>query len=157
MYTAVKKGGMKTFRSKTRLRVRNFEIDAQGIVHNAVYLQYFETGRFEYLRRVGYDRDFASIAGGMTKVVLVRNEVNYRSSARFDDEIDVYTGIKAIGRTSFIFEGVIHNSKTKKLIAENLAVHVWLHPESGAPMPVPRKFLRKVEALEGRKILRITA
>jgi len=34
---------MKGFRHKTAIRVRNIEVDRQGIVHNAVHLQYFET------------------------------------------------------------------------------------------------------------------
>lgn len=141
---------MNSYRSRTRIRVRHFEIDSQGIVHNAVYLQYFETGRFEYLRKVGYDRNFASVVRG-TKVVLVRNDVHYRSPARFDDVLDIYTRISIIGRTSFIFEGVIKNSKTKKLIAENTAVHVWLHPNNSRPVPVPRNFVKKIEQFEKRR------
>jgi acyl-CoA thioester hydrolase len=147
---------MKNFRSKTSLRVRNVEIDSQGIVHNAIYLQYFETGRFEYLRSIGYEKDFASVVKG-TKVVLVRNEINYRSSARFDDLLDLYTRVSVIGRTSFIFEGIIQNSKTKKIIADNLAVHVWLHPRTGEPVPVPKKFIGKIQRYERRKNLQKTA
>ena len=30
------------FKHETQVKVRNYEIDWQGIVHNAVYLYYFE-------------------------------------------------------------------------------------------------------------------
>lgn len=133
--------------------MRSYEIDSQGIVHNAVYLQYFELARFEYLRKIGYEKDFASVVEG-TRVVLVRNEIDYTSSARFDDPLDIYTRISSFGRTSFIFEGFIKNSKTGKSVSRNTAVHVWLDPDTGKPVPVPRGFTRRVGAFEGKKIAR---
>ncbi len=72
------------FKHKTSIRVRNYEVDWQGIVHNANYLLYCEVGRIEYLRDLGAKVDMQSI-NGSSKVVLVRNEIDYKSSARFDE------------------------------------------------------------------------
>lgn len=144
---------MKGFRHTTRLRVRNFEVDWQGIVHNSIYLQYFETGRIEYLRGIGQVIDFASINRG-SKVVLARNEIDYVFPAHFDDLLEIGTKVTLVGTTSFVFEGVIHLRGTKTLIAKNRAVHVWLHPREGHPVRVPLRFIRSVGAFEGRKIPR---
>ncbi len=144
---------MRGFRHKTRLRVRNFQVDWQGIVHNAIYLEYFEIGRVEYLRGVGHLLDLASI-NRSSRVVLARNEIDYIRPARFDDLLEIGTKVSMVGTSSFVFEGVIEIHKTKQLIAKNRAVHVWLHPTGGYPVPVPRKFLGKVESYEGKQIPR---
>jgi acyl-CoA thioester hydrolase len=141
------------FRHTTRMRVRNFEVDWQGIVHNSIYLQYFETARIEYLRDIGHVLDLASV-NRKSRVVLARNEVDYIFPARFDDLLEVGTRVSLIGTSSFVFDGVIQIRKTGTLIAKNHAVHVWLHPEEGYPVPIPGRFIRNVEEFERRKIPR---
>jgi acyl-CoA thioester hydrolase len=135
------------------MRVRNFEVDWQGIVHNSIYLQYFETARIEYLRNIGHVLDLASINRG-TRVVLARNEVDYIFPARFDDLLEVGSKVSLVGTSSFVFEGIIRIYKTDTLIAKNRAVHVWLHPDGGYPVQVPTRFLRNVEKFERREIPR---
>jgi acyl-CoA thioester hydrolase len=144
---------MKKFRHKIRIRVRNFEVDWQGIVHNSVYLQYFETGRIEYLRKIGYVLDLVSVNRD-SRVVLARNEVDYLLPAVFDDMLEVNTKVSMFGTTSFVFEGVIRNIETGKLIARNRAVHVWLHPRKGVPRKLPPAFVAGVERFEGSPIPR---
>ncbi len=69
------------FKVKTQVRVRNYEVDWQGVVHNTTYLLYFEVGRMEYFRKLGL-RINAETIQKENRVVLVRNEINYRSAAR---------------------------------------------------------------------------
>lgn len=144
---------MKGFRHTTRLRVRNYEVDWQGIVHNSIYLQYFEVGRMEYLRRVGHLLDL-TLVNRQSRVVLARNEINYVSPARFDNQLEIGTKISTVGTSSFVFEGFIRICSINTLVATNRAVHVWLHPKGGHPVPVPRSFLKKVETFERREIPR---
>jgi len=40
---------------ETRMRVRDYECDLQGIVNNAVYQNYLEHARHEFLHEVGID------------------------------------------------------------------------------------------------------
>ncbi len=49
------------FRHQSEVRVRNYEVDWQGIVHNAVYLQYFEVGRIACLQHLGIKVDLKNI------------------------------------------------------------------------------------------------
>jgi acyl-CoA thioester hydrolase len=136
------------FKHQMQLRVRNYEVDWQGIVHNGNYLLYFEVGRVEYLKALGIKIDLNSVQGD-SKVVLVRNEINYRSSARFDELLTISTRISYINNTSFAFEGIIEDAASGKLIAENVAVHVWLEPVTGAPLTVPAHFREMVSSFEG--------
>jgi acyl-CoA thioester hydrolase len=139
------------FRYRTDIRVRNFEVDWQGIVHNAIYLQYFETGRIEYLKHVGLRVDMEAIRND-SYVVLVRNEINYLSPAVFDEVLQVYTRMSRIGRTSFVFEGYIIEEKSGRLVADNLAFHVWLDPVTRRPTPVNEQFKRKIRDFESENV-----
>lgn len=136
------------FKFKTQVKVRNYEIDWQGIVHNANYLLYCELGRVEYLQHVGLKLDINTIQHA-SRVVVARNEIDYLSSARFGEVIDVYTRISSIRNTSFIFEGLLTEAGSGRQIATNVSIHVWLSDMSNKPMSVPDEFRRKVQAFEG--------
>ena len=140
------------FRFKSQLRVRNYEIDWQGVVHNANYLLYFESGRVDYLERIGVRVDVNSIQHE-SKVVVVRNEIDYRAPARFGDPLDVYTRVSFIRDTSFAFEGLIEHAETKKPIAENVSFHVWLNDRTNKPMRVPDEFRGIIRRFEGDNVL----
>lgn len=139
------------FKFKTQVRVRNYEVDWQGVVHNAVYLLYFEVGRIEYLKNLGVKIDINSIQHDY-KVVLVRNEINYKSPARFNEVLNVYTRISYIRNTSFAFEGYIEETTTKRIVSENVAIHVWLDPKTNEPKEVSDDFRKLVEKFEGNDV-----
>ncbi|HEY6191966.1 MAG TPA: thioesterase family protein [Bacteroidota bacterium] len=139
------------FKHATQVRVRNYEVDWQGIVHNAVYLQYFEVGRVEYLKHIGMELDLNSIRQD-SRVVLVRNEIDYKASARFDDLLTVRTRVSFIRNTSFGFEGIIEDSASNRLVSENVAIHVWLHPRTAEPMTVGDRFRKAVMKFEGADV-----
>ena len=140
------------FRFKTRIRVRNYEVDWQGIVHNANYLLYFEIGRIEYLKHLGVRIDLNAVRKH-SRVVLVRNEIDYKSPAFFDEVLDVYTRVSYIRNSSFGFEGIIEEPVKHRLVATNVAVHVWLSPTSHAAIPVASSFRKAVQKFEKSQIL----
>jgi len=139
------------FRFRSQVRVRNYEVDWQGIVHNANYLLYFEVGRIEYLKNLGIRISVDSIRNH-SKVVLVRNELNYKEPAHFDDLLNVFTRVMYIKDTSFAFEGVLQNSRTKRIIGDNTAVHVWIDPRNGRPVSVNSRFRSIVRRYEGAHV-----
>jgi len=138
----------KNFKHSMQLRVRSYEVDWQGVVHNSNYVRYFEAARIEYLRAIGWPVDRQSIVGE-SKVVLVRHEIDYRSAASFDDVLTVYTRTSTLGRTSFAMEGIIEDAASGRRVAQTISVHVWLDPGSDRPQPVPEVFRQKVQAFEG--------
>jgi acyl-CoA thioester hydrolase len=141
-------GDLSAFRFRHQVRVRNYEIDWQGIVHNATYLLFFETGRVAYLEQLGIPVDIHAIQHE-SKVVVVRNEIDYRSPARFGEVLDVFTRIAFVRSSSFGFEGIMQEAVTGRRIAENVSIHVWLDHRTDRPMPVPAAFRRKVMEFEG--------
>jgi acyl-CoA thioester hydrolase len=138
------------FKHRTRLRVRNYEVDWQGIVHNAVYLQYFEVGRIEYLKNLNVALDAQAIQG-QNKVVLVRNEIDYKVPAHFDDLLTVYTRVASIRNSSFVMEGMLERDADGRVIAENVAVHVWLDAATDRPRTVGEGFRKLIQSYEGER------
>lgn len=136
------------FRHKTEVRVRNYEVDWQGIVHNAVYLQYFEVGRVEYLRQRGTKLDLGSVRG-KNKLVLVRNEIDYLMPLTFDSVVTVHTRISKIGNTSFWMEGILEVGSAGIIAATNVAYHVWLDYQTNKPKDVGDDFRKSIEQFEG--------
>ena len=130
------------------ISVRNYEVDWQGIVHNGNYLLYCEVGRIEYLKQIGAAVDLTSI-NNQSRVVLVRNEIDYRAPARLNDELMVYTRVAWIRNSSFGMEGLIERASTGQIIAENVAIHAWLHADGSRSIPVPEEFRKLVRAFEG--------
>lgn len=136
------------FKYKTQVRVRNYEVDWQGIVHNGNYLLYFEIGRVEYLKNLGAKIDLGTIRGE-SKVVLVRNEIDYKAPAYFDQLLNVYTRVSFIKNSSFAMEGILERVDDQKIIALNTAIHVWLDPATDSPKTVGSDFRHLVKGFEG--------
>ena len=82
--------------------VRDYECDLQGIVNNAVYLNYLEHARHEYLRSRGLD--FARLHEQGHDLVLTRCEIEYKSPLRSGDRFVVRLALEREGRLRFAFE-----------------------------------------------------
>jgi acyl-CoA thioester hydrolase len=136
------------FKYLTQLRVRSYEVDWQGIVHNTNYLRYFEVGRIEYLKHIGATVDMKTIQGN-GKVVLVRNELDYETPAYFDELLQIYTRISLIKNTSFVMEGIMAKLESGVVVSHNVAYHVWLDPVSNRPKTIGDDFRRLVQKFEG--------
>ncbi|MBM4161646.1 MAG: acyl-CoA thioesterase [Ignavibacteria bacterium] len=137
----------KKFKHTIQIRVRNYEVDWQGIVHNGNYLLYFEAARIEYLKHLGVKVDMKSIQGE-GKVVLVRNEIDYESPAYFDELLEVSTRMSFIRDSSFAMEGIIEKNGGEILVARNVAYHVWLDPRTDRPKTIGDDFRKLVQAFE---------
>jgi acyl-CoA thioester hydrolase len=136
------------FKHHYSIRVRNYEIDWQGILHNGNYLLYFEVARVNYFKSIGISID-ERLINGIIKIVVVRNEIDYYNSATFDDELTIYTRTAKIGNSSIICEGIMINEKTKMPVAKNVNTMVWLDPRTNTSMTVPEDFRDHVRKFEG--------
>lgn len=72
---------------RVRITVRGYELDTQGHLNQAVYLQYAEHARWECLRAAGISQD-GLIASGVGPVAL-ETTVKYLRELRGGDEVDV--------------------------------------------------------------------
>lgn len=84
------------------LSVRDYECDIQGIVNNAVYLNYFEHARHEYLHHVGLD--FKSLLSQNIVLVATRIEVDYKKSLKGGDVFTVTVALTKPSSVRYLFE-----------------------------------------------------
>ena len=69
---------------ETRMEVRDYECDIEGIVNNANYLHYIEHTRHLFLRHCGLS--FAEMHQKGVDAVVARMNLQYKSPLRCDDE-----------------------------------------------------------------------
>lgn len=70
---------------ETRMEVRDYECDIEGIVNNANYLHYLEHTRHRFLRQAGLS--FAEMHQRGVDAVVARMDLRYKSSLRCDDNL----------------------------------------------------------------------
>jgi acyl-CoA thioester hydrolase len=140
------------YKHKYQVRVRNFEVDSLGVLHNAIYLEYCETGRVEYFRQLG----FKLLPGGFfdegINIMVKRNEITYESPARIDDLVDIYTRITYIKNSSFCFEHVLINPESNKFLCYNKSILVNINHETNLPEHLPEKYRELIEKFEDKDL-----
>lgn len=72
---------------RVRITVRGYELDTQGHVNQAVYLQYAEHARWECLRAAGISQE--RLLASRVGPVALETTIRYRSELRGGDELDV--------------------------------------------------------------------
>ncbi len=80
--------------SETTARVRYAETDQMGIVYYGNYAQYFEIGRVESIRQLGYSYKDMEAEGVMMPVVELH--IKYLRSALYDDLITIKTTLREL-------------------------------------------------------------
>lgn len=135
-----------------QLRVRNFQVDSQGIVHNAIYLEYCEIGRVEYVRNLGIQLLPTGIFDDGVKINVKRNEINYESPATVDDLLDIYTRISYIKNSSFCFEHLIFHHNTGRLLITQKSVQVNLNVSTNRPERLPDDLRKIIIDFEGDNV-----
>jgi len=84
------------------ITVRDYECDQQGIVNNAVYLNYLQHARHEFGRSVGLD--WLELTSRGVNLVLRRAELDYFQSLRPGDRVRVTARPYRKGKYRFYFE-----------------------------------------------------
>lgn len=80
---------------ETRMEVRDYECDIQGIVNNANYLHYTEHTRHRFLRWLGVS--FSNLHDKGVDPVVARMSLSYKVPLRCDDEFISRMGLQKKG------------------------------------------------------------
>ncbi|TGK07174.1 acyl-CoA thioesterase [Leptospira semungkisensis] len=121
------------------LRVRYSEIDVQAVVFNAHYLTYFDTALNEYMRYLEYDYKYELEKNGLDFVVT-RSLIEYKSPARFDEELKVYIKAGEIKPASIRWDLQIRKVSDDTLICTGELTWAFLVLESRKPARLPDVF-----------------
>lgn len=99
--------------------VRDYECDLQGVVNNAVYQNYLEHARHEFLKARGID--FAALANAGINLVVVRAELDYKGSLTSGDDFVVRTRFSQLSRLKFLFsQEIIRQGEENALLTAEI-------------------------------------
>lgn len=138
------------FRFSFPKRVRFAEVDAQAVVFNPRYLEYFDIGLVEYWRAAGLYSG-PGLAGG-PEAHVVKAVVEFRAPILIDELVAICVRCSRIGTTSMTVQFEIHGGDGEDLRASGEEVHVVVAEARGRPSPVPADVIAKFEAYEGRSL-----
>ncbi|WP_159470738.1 thioesterase family protein [Dyadobacter sp. 3J3] len=89
------------------IRVRYADTDQMGYVYYGNYARYYEIGRVEALRSVGFSYKEMEETGVMMPVY--ENKSRYIKPARYDDELTIKVLMQKLPGTRVVFEYEIRN------------------------------------------------
>lgn len=136
-----------SFKQVYTITVRFHEVDMLGVCNNAVYINFFETARLEYIKAAGLMPDNGIFSDGKI-FFMVRNEINYRSHAYYDDVLDVYSRISYIKNSSFGYDHLIVKQKSSEIIVDGKGVVVYVDPKTRKSTSLTERFIEKVKSFE---------
>jgi acyl-CoA thioester hydrolase len=110
--------------------VRDYECDMERIVNNAMYLNYLEHTRHEFLKQCGMSFD-EIVRKGIT-LVVVRVEIDYRYPLRSGNKFVVGLNVKRVSRVRFGFLQDIYRLPDHKSIVKAKVIGTALN-EKGRP------------------------
>ena len=114
----------KSYQYNLEFTVRDYECDLQGIVNNAVYLNYFEHTRHTFLRSKKID--FARLHSEGIDLVVSRVEVDFRLSLTSGDLFVVGLNILREGRLRLVFDQDIFKFPENKIVSHARVIGVGL-------------------------------
>lgn len=118
------------------IRVRYAETDKMGVVYYANYLVWFEVGRTDLLRSLGWTYRDMELDGVSLPVIEAYCE--YHRSARYDDEIEVRTEGRLLSPVRMEFQYKVVRRDDDVVSATGRTVHAALDP-SGKPCRLPQR------------------
>jgi acyl-CoA thioester hydrolase len=124
---------------ETKLRVRYAETDKMGVVYHANFVIWFEVGRVELLRQLGFEYTNME-KDDNCHIPVVDLRVRYKAPARYDDEIVVSTQLKNVRSSLMHFTYEIFRAGDRTLLATGETMHIIVNDKFEI-RSLPEKYL----------------
>jgi acyl-CoA thioester hydrolase len=135
--------------NETCVRVRYAETDQMGVVYHSNHFIWFEVGRVELLRQLGFTyKEMESEDGCHIAVVDAR--CRYKAPARYDDEIIVRTHLKNVRESLIHFGYELLRANDGTVLAEGETTHIVIGKDMKI-MAMPEKYVNVFRAAAGRQ------
>ncbi len=129
-------------------RVYFEDTDAGGVVYYANYLKFYERGRTEYLRALGFEQDHLL---QQHIVFVVRNIcVDFKQAARFNEQLRINTRVASSKKASLVFDQSIYRVRDEDEVLINQAevLIVCVASDRFVPTAIPREIVRALNQHE---------
>ena len=121
-----------------KVKVYYEDTDAGGVVYYANYLKFLERARTEALLSIGLSNTKIKKEFG-TLIIVKSCNIEYKKSARLEDELNIESHIISLKKTSLIMKQLI--MLEKKLITE-AEIHLVFVNSEGKPEKIPDKIIK---------------
>lgn len=133
---------------ETSLRVRYAETDQMGVVYHSNYIIWFEVGRVEMLRQLGFTyREMEKQDGIHLPVVDVR--CRFKIPAFYDEAIVIRTMLLNVRDSLLHFSYEVLRSGEGVLLAEGETIHMVVNDQFKR-IPLPPKYLERFRRAAGK-------
>ncbi len=135
--------------SESRIRVRYAETDQMGVVYHANHFIWFEVGRVELLRQLGFSyKDMEAVDDCF--IAVVEANCRYRAPAIYDDEVIVRTRVKGARESVIQFAYELLRAGDGKILAEGETTHIITDSKMKI-RTMPEKYMKALSAAMGKK------
>jgi len=133
---------MEDYSYRIELSVRDYECDIQGIVNNAVYQNYLEHARHEYLKSLGIN--FNEFAQKGINLVVLRVEIDYKYPLHSGDKFFIGVKMERISRIKFAFTQDIYRLPDNHQIIKGKVIGTALNTKGRPKIPeeIEKLFIR---------------
>ena len=121
-----------------QVKVYYEDTDAGGVVYYANYLKFLERARTEALLSIGLSNTKIKKEFG-TLIIVKSCNIEYKKSARLEDELNIESHIISLKKTSLIMKQLI--MLDKKLITDS-EIHLVFVNSEGKPEKIPDKIIK---------------
>ncbi len=115
------------------MSVRDYECDMQGVVNNAVYQNYLEHARHEYLKSIGID--FKDYTNRGIILTVTRAEVDYKHPLTSGDNFLVTVALQRESKIRFAFHQNILLLPNRKTVVHGKIIGVALNAKRRPCIP----------------------
>jgi len=122
----------------TTIRVRYAETDQMGVAYHSNYFIWFEVGRVELCRQLGFEYKQMETQDD-SFIVVAEAYCRYKRPARFDDTLTIRTRVAGSQRRTIRFSYEVFNQSSGELIATGETNHV-ICDRLGRPKSLPAKY-----------------
>lgn len=134
--------------NETVLRVRYAETDQMGVVYHSNHLIWFEVGRVELMRQMGFSyRDMERDEGLF--IAVAEATCRYRAPIYYDEEVVVRTRLKKVRESVIVFSYELARANTGTLLAEGETTHVVTNSNMKVAS-LPDRYLSVFRAAAGK-------
>jgi acyl-CoA thioester hydrolase len=131
-------------RFSTTVRVRYAETDKMGVVYHANYFVWFEIGRVELMRHLGFDYKQMELEDDC-HLPVVEATCRYRASAKYDDEVRIEPRVKLLRGSLLRFAYRAVRVEDGKLLAEAETTHI-ICDQAMTKRPLPERYAEAIRA-----------
>ncbi len=131
------------YESTTQIRVRYGETDQMGYLYYGFYSLYYEQGRAEAIRQLGFTYKQLEAEGVLMPVVEMNAQ--YHRPALYDDLVTVKTSLRTLDKNSpyVCFYSNLYN-EAGKLLNEGKVTLVFFDPATRKKIPMPDVLYHKL-------------